>query len=371
MFYINIYLGDFMRNKVVISALCLLLCFLAGVTIFTVTAATFVTDSKWKLEIASDTEYYIEEYLGDDTVVNIPNTIGNRNVVKINPQAFASSNVTDIIVPSSVTELDSYAFFNCKSLVNVTLSTNITTIGSGAFANCVALKSVAFADNAMFESIPGSCFTGCTALEEVKIPNGVANIYDYAFLNCKNLTKVEIPESVTNIAVKAFNKADNVTLYVYDGSYALQFAIENNIPYVNLGVYVEPTEPASTVPTEPSETDTTVVTTPSTTTVTPSTVVTEPTETSVSTTVSEPIETTTVDKLLYFMGDADLDYRITIKDATRIQKHLANISLLGETQLIIADVDENANVTIKDATLIQKYLAGFAGISFVGTEVYL
>ena len=381
MFYININLGDFMKNKIIISALCVLLCLLTAVTIISATAATFVTDSEWKLEIASDTEYYIEEYLGKETTVTIPETIGNKKVTKINSQAFASSKVIEVMLPDTVTIIDSYAFFNCKTLKSVTASENITSIGSGAFANCTVLESVDFAENALFASIPGSCFTGCTALKEIKIPQGVINIYDYAFLNCNNLTKVEIPESVINIANKAFNKADNITLYVYDGSYALQYAIDNNIPYVNLGVYVESTEPttAPTTATEPSEVVSSVVTEPTevstpdeptTPVTTPSTTVTEPTE-ETSATASEPTETTVVMKLLYFMGDADLDYRVTIKDATKIQKHLAKISELNEIQLILADVDENSSVSVKDATKIQKFLAGFADISVVGSEVYL
>lgn len=60
----------------------------------------------------------------------------------------------------------------------------------------------------------------------------------------------------------------------------------------------------------------------------------------------------------YIVGDADLDGRISIKDATITQKHIANILVLSEQQIYLADVDNNNNLNVKDATMIQKKLAG-------------
>ncbi len=56
-------------------------------------------------------------------------------------------------------------------------------------------------------------------------------------------------------------------------------------------------------------------------------------------------------------GDADSDGRLTVKDATAVQKHLAKINNLERRSLMAADVDANGKVSIADATDIQKYLA--------------
>lgn len=56
-------------------------------------------------------------------------------------------------------------------------------------------------------------------------------------------------------------------------------------------------------------------------------------------------------------GDTDNDLKITVKDATAIQKYLAKITELERKQQLIADVDGNGKLTISDATDIQKYLA--------------
>ncbi len=55
-------------------------------------------------------------------------------------------------------------------------------------------------------------------------------------------------------------------------------------------------------------------------------------------------------------GDADMDNRINVKDATIIQKFSADLAVLGD--LYYADVNYDDSVNVKDATAIQKYVAG-------------
>ncbi|MBR3971886.1 MAG: dockerin type I repeat-containing protein [Ruminococcus sp.] len=57
---------------------------------------------------------------------------------------------------------------------------------------------------------------------------------------------------------------------------------------------------------------------------------------------------------LYYVGDADQDRVVNVKDATAIQKHLADIQ---KCNITAGDVDKNG-LNIKDATAIQKYVAG-------------
>lgn len=59
----------------------------------------------------------------------------------------------------------------------------------------------------------------------------------------------------------------------------------------------------------------------------------------------------------YILGDADYDGKITIKDATLIQKYLANMRVLVGNAKLAADFNEDGKITIKDATAIQKFLA--------------
>ena len=57
-------------------------------------------------------------------------------------------------------------------------------------------------------------------------------------------------------------------------------------------------------------------------------------------------------------GDIDLDGKVTVKDATLIQKYLSGNCELDYNQMLNADIDGDNAVTINDATLIQKKCAG-------------
>lgn len=59
------------------------------------------------------------------------------------------------------------------------------------------------------------------------------------------------------------------------------------------------------------------------------------------------------------IGDANMDGRITVADATLIQKFCVGLSKPeNETARKLADVNGDGTVSILDATLIQKYLVG-------------
>ncbi len=69
------------------------------------------------------------------------------------------------------------------------------------------------------------------------------------------------------------------------------------------------------------------------------------------------------------LGDANQDGKVNIKDATAIQKHIAQLETLTDTGLVLADVDASNDVNIKDATAIQKYIAGIVADYDIGKEI--
>jgi hypothetical protein len=56
-------------------------------------------------------------------------------------------------------------------------------------------------------------------------------------------------------------------------------------------------------------------------------------------------------------GDLNLDGKITVQDATVLQKSIAKLIKLNSAQNAVADYNNDGNVNIKDVTAIQKYLA--------------
>ena len=56
-------------------------------------------------------------------------------------------------------------------------------------------------------------------------------------------------------------------------------------------------------------------------------------------------------------GDANLDGKVNIKDATHIQRYVASIIIFSDDELSFADVNADGKVNIKDATRIQSAIA--------------
>ncbi len=69
------------------------------------------------------------------------------------------------------------------------------------------------------------------------------------------------------------------------------------------------------------------------------------------------------------LGDADLNSEINIKDATLIQKNVANIVEFTDAANLAADVNADKTVNVKDATAIQKYVAGTKSDYKIGETV--
>ncbi len=62
--------------------------------------------------------------------------------------------------------------------------------------------------------------------------------------------------------------------------------------------------------------------------------------------------------ILGLLGDVNEDGKVNIKDATLIQKAIANLTELTGIGEALADADLNTRINIKDATAIQKHIAG-------------
>ena len=143
-----------------------------------------------------------------------------------------NTEITNLVIPNSVTSINRYSFEGCSSLTSVTIGNDVTSIGENAFYGCTGLTSVTIGnsvtsidDNAFnlcsgltSVTIPNSvtslgvnAFRGCTGLTSVTIGNSVTSIGVYAFMGCTGLTSVTIPNSVTSIGSRVFQDCSGLT----------------------------------------------------------------------------------------------------------------------------------------------------------------
>ena len=120
-------------------------------------------------------------------------------------------------IPSSVTSIGDFAFFDCSSLTSFVIPNSVTSIGIYAFYDCSGLTSIEIPNSVT--SIGDYAFSGCSGLTSIEIPNSVTSIETYVFRGCSGLTSIEIPSSVTTIRSEAFSGCSgltSITSYITD-----------------------------------------------------------------------------------------------------------------------------------------------------------
>ena len=101
---------------------------------------------------------------------------GTRLIIN---EAFAGSNLTDITIPNTVTDIGVGAF-QYSALTSIIIPNGVTKIWAGAFHHCTSLKSVTLPNS--ITQIQRDAFRDCTALttvvcEAVQVPDCQHNIF--------------------------------------------------------------------------------------------------------------------------------------------------------------------------------------------------
>ena len=130
--------------------------------------------------------------------------------------------LVSVNIPDSVTKMGSSLFSNCTGLEEVLMSENsqLKSIGNLCFYACASLKRVEFGPlveafgteniNSKGEDLR-RIFEGCTALEEVKMPDALTDIPMYLFKGCTSLKAVNLPASCSTIGPEAFVGCTGIT----------------------------------------------------------------------------------------------------------------------------------------------------------------
>ena len=153
--------------------------------------------------------------------------------------------VTEVTIPSNVTEIKPYVFYNMYSLIKIDMHEGVTSIGASAFAHCRNITEITIP--ASIRAIGDSAFSDCSSLSrvnisdlsawcridfdgaatptqhtgglylngveitELTIPEDITEIKPYSFYGCTSLTSVKLHEGITRVGASAFDGCDGLT----------------------------------------------------------------------------------------------------------------------------------------------------------------
>ena len=155
-----------------------------------------------------------------------------EGVVEIGHKAFCETKLKEVVLPSTLKKISSFAFSDCRYLKRVTLPDGIEVLGFYAFAD-TGIEDINFPDSLM--EIDNAAFRGTPFMEKLKdeqfvvlgerflclyngydetieVPNGVEVICSGAFTDRKSEdypyfltpTRIILPDSVKRIEESAF-----------------------------------------------------------------------------------------------------------------------------------------------------------------------
>ena len=132
-------------------------------------------------------------------------------------------------MPAQCRVIEGDAFEGCVELTTIKMPADVETMGRRIFCGCEKLLGLNLPGS--IRSFGWAAFKRCGAITSFVIPEGVTALPEELFEHCNSMQSITIPSSVTLIEGKVFDGCPDLTLKVESGSYAEQYAKDNNIKF--------------------------------------------------------------------------------------------------------------------------------------------
>lgn len=186
-----------------------------------------------------------------------------KNLKQIGTMAFAKNGLKDIVIPNKTKRLGEYVFLDCKELTEVVLPESVTKIPSGIFEGCCSLKTInapnvdtvceqAFYDCKNLEVFDfsklqtlGHMAFAYTGIRKAVFSDRLVNLGTAIFSNCNNLQTVDMKAcKIREVPCQCFcfcNKLKDIQLpqdiTAFNSSCFLRAKINKLV--INAGTYVD------------------------------------------------------------------------------------------------------------------------------------
>ncbi len=186
-------------------------------------------DAKEKIDVVISSDIteiknrVFEDNMSVGTVV-VPSTVN-----KIDKKAFVNVAFSEIVFLATVNEIDSLFTDNSK-LEKITFNQNISKICGNSFKSA-KIKEVNYIGTLdrffsiyynMLYDVPGhsgeaKLLLNGIEIDEIRVPEGIKNIHDYALYNYKNIKKLYLPSTLESIGIFA-TTGTSITEVEYNGT---------------------------------------------------------------------------------------------------------------------------------------------------------
>lgn len=172
-------------------------------------------------------------------------------MAKVPQTVYNNTDICSITIPSGITTIGNYAFWNCSGLTSINIPNSVLSINEKAFAFCINLNSIIIPDSLTF--IGENVFEDCSSITTISIGKSVSSIGHDAFYGCKSLDSINVdaanqkysssdgvlfnknqsilikyPEAKSDSAYYIPSTVDSIAAYAFSRNYNL---ISVTIPY--------------------------------------------------------------------------------------------------------------------------------------------
>ena len=119
-------------------------------------------------------------------------------------------------LPSDLTKIRDYMFYNCTSLALTSLPDGVTSIGSSAFSKCANLALTSLPSG--LKNIGYRAFSYCSGLSTLTFKGTPSSISSSAFYSCAYLTTINVPWAEGAVANAPWGATNATINYNYTGA---------------------------------------------------------------------------------------------------------------------------------------------------------
>ena len=176
--------------------------------------ANWQIDTDYSYTFDSALKVTITGYLGTDSELIIPSTMGGFDVKNIADNAFKGNTaITSVYLIGDIESIGDSAFSGCTSLTSFRSFDSVGDVGDYAFSDCTSLARF----TAGVTGIGDFAFKGCSALSSIELAGNIDDVGEFPFYGCDALADVTISGRMSEITAATFMGCDSIRSLVVSG----------------------------------------------------------------------------------------------------------------------------------------------------------